>query len=127
MKLTDGHSEGTRKYGQGHVFFHRLIHNGDRREALCRPDVWANWVELDMTNDPPPEYMCPACKLVDPDQDMATKATQQMIDKVSNLIIGEEGVVFIFSDREGVTIAANGIGEEFIPIVIKQALEVAKQ
>ncbi len=125
-KLTDGKHESTRKYGRGHVFFHRLTKERTRLYSRCRPEVWRNWVELEMTNNPPSEYMCPACKLVDPDQDIATKATQQMIDKVSNLVIGEEGVIFIFSDREGVTIASNGIGEESIPMVIREALEVAK-
>ena len=96
MELTDGHNEEMRKYGRGHVFYHRLTKGGQRLYALCRPEVWRNWVELEMSNDPPAEYICPACKLFDPDQPMATKATQQMIDKVSNLVIGEEGVVFIF-------------------------------
>ena len=125
--LTNGKRESTYKYGRGHVFFHRLTKERARLYSLCRPEVWRNWIELEMTNEPPQEYMCPACIILDTDQPMATRATQQMIEKISNLAIGEEGVIFILSDRSGVTIASNGIGDESIPMVIEEALKVAKE
>ena len=61
-RLTDGHSESTRKYGRMFVYYHRLIHDGRKRRAHCRPDIWGNWVELEMSNDPPVEYICPHCE-----------------------------------------------------------------